>query len=175
MVRDILIGIHAAAGTLGFAAGVVLVVSMVRARLPRPVLRVYAGALAGLAATTAALTCWDWPGLGTGSRAGFAALAGLAVIMAGATARAWMLARGQPQAWRRQFVAAVGFTLIALFDGFAIITALDAGAPGWAVAVIAVAAVLAGRRAVHRAERRAASQPADGAVEGRAPQRASSR
>ena len=62
--------------------------------------------------------------------------------MAGATARAWMLARGQPQAWRRQFVAAVGFTLIALFDGFAIITALDAGAPGWAVAVIAVAAVL---------------------------------
>lgn len=57
MVRDILIGIHAAAGTLGFAAGMVLVVSVVRARLPRPVLRVYAGALAGLAATTAALTC----------------------------------------------------------------------------------------------------------------------
>jgi hypothetical protein len=35
----------------------------------------------------------------------------------------------------------VGFVLISLFDGFAIVSALDLQAPGWLVAVIAVAAV----------------------------------
>ena len=32
----------------------------------------------------------------------------------------------------------VGFVLISLFDGFAIVSALDLQAPGWLVAVIAV-------------------------------------
>ena len=35
----------------------------------------------------------------------------------------------------------VGFVLISLFDGFAIVSALDLKAPGWLVAIIAVAAV----------------------------------
>ena len=35
----------------------------------------------------------------------------------------------------------VGFVLISLFDGFAIVSALDLHAPGWLVAVIAVGAV----------------------------------
>jgi hypothetical protein len=35
----------------------------------------------------------------------------------------------------------VGFVLISLFDGFAIVSALDLGAPGWLVAIIAVGAV----------------------------------
>ena len=35
----------------------------------------------------------------------------------------------------------VGFVLISLFDGFAIVSALDLHAPGWLIAVIAVAAV----------------------------------
>jgi hypothetical protein len=155
MVRDILTAVHAAAGTLAFAAGVVLIAAVLRGRQPDRMAVGYADALAVLAATTAALVGWDWPGLGTGARAGFAALVVLAAVMAGAAGRAWSLARRQPPAWRRRFVAAVGFTLIALFDGFAIITALDAKAPGWAVAVVAVAAVLVGRRVVRRAERRA--------------------
>jgi hypothetical protein len=79
--------------------------------------------------------------------------------MAGAAVRAWSLARGQPPVWRRRFVTAVGFTLIALFDGFAIVTALDAGVPGWAIAVVAVAVILAGRRAVQWAEHEAAPPP----------------
>jgi hypothetical protein len=49
----------------------------------------------------------------------------------------------------------VGFTLIALFDGFVIVTAIDAGAPGWLVGVVAVAGVLFGRRLVALAHRRA--------------------
>jgi len=37
-----------------------------------------------------------------------------------------------------------GFVLISLFDGFAIVSALDVGAPGWLVAIIAVGAVVVG-------------------------------
>jgi len=43
----------------------------------------------------------------------------------------------------------IGFNLISLFDGFAIITALDLHAPGWLVAVIAVGAVALGIYAIN--------------------------
>ena len=42
----------------------------------------------------------------------------------------------------------IGFNLIALFDGFVIISALDLHAPGWLVAVIAVGAVALGNYAL---------------------------
>jgi len=37
-----------------------------------------------------------------------------------------------------------GFVLISLFDGFAIVSAFDLGAPGWLLAIIAVGAVMVG-------------------------------
>ena len=43
----------------------------------------------------------------------------------------------------------VGFNLIALFDGFAIISAIDLHAPGWLVAVIAIGAVALGNYAIN--------------------------
>ena len=43
----------------------------------------------------------------------------------------------------------VGFNLISLFDGFAIITAVDLQAPGWLIAVIAVGAVVLGIYAIN--------------------------
>jgi hypothetical protein len=43
----------------------------------------------------------------------------------------------------------IGFNLIALFDGFAIISAIDLQAPGWLVAVIAVGAVVIGIYAIN--------------------------
>src|SRR5437763_3557958 len=42
----------------------------------------------------------------------------------------------------------IGFILISLFDGFAIITAIDLKAPGWLVAVIAIGAVAIGIYAI---------------------------
>lgn len=155
MVRDILIGIHAAAGTVAFVAGVVLVASIARAREPR-FSGVHLSGLAILAATTGALVGWDWPTLGTGLKVGFTALIALAAIMVVAGGRARRLAQLRPSGWRRGLVAAAGFTLISLFAGFVIITSLDAGAPGWAAAVIAVAGIAVGRKAVQRAEAMAA-------------------
>ena len=46
------------------------------------------------------------------------------------------------------YVEAVGFTVIALLDGFAIITALDLGAPGWMVATVGILVVLLARPVV---------------------------
>jgi len=43
----------------------------------------------------------------------------------------------------------IGFILISLFDGFAIVSAIDLHAPGWLVAVIAVGAVAIGIYAIN--------------------------
>jgi hypothetical protein len=43
----------------------------------------------------------------------------------------------------------IGFILISLFDGFAIISAIDLKAPGWLIAVIAVGAVVIGIYAIN--------------------------
>jgi|SRR5215472_3399839 len=43
----------------------------------------------------------------------------------------------------------IGFVLISLFDGFAIVTATDLQAPGWLVAVVAVGAVALGISAIN--------------------------
>jgi hypothetical protein len=48
----------------------------------------------------------------------------------------------------------VGLTLIALWEGFVIVLAIDLGAPGWLV-VLAVLGVVLGNRALHWAEARA--------------------
>ena len=49
----------------------------------------------------------------------------------------------------------IGFTLIALWDGFVVVLAIDLGAPGWLVIVLAVLGVVVGNRALHWAEARA--------------------
>jgi hypothetical protein len=43
----------------------------------------------------------------------------------------------------------IGFILISLFDAFAIVSAIDVHAPGWLIAVIAVAAVVLGISAIN--------------------------
>jgi hypothetical protein len=51
----------------------------------------------------------------------------------------------------------MGFTLIALFDGFVIISALDLGAPSWLVVAPGVLGIVVGRLGVRRVQRRVAS------------------
>ena len=51
-----------------------------------------------------------------------------------------VLTKHQPE-YQLKVIDHVGFVLISLFDGFAIVSALDLQAPAWLVAVIAVGAV----------------------------------
>ncbi len=54
-----------------------------------------------------------------------------------------VLTRQQPED-QLKVVDHVGFVLISLFDGFAIVSAIDLHAPGWLIAIIAVGAVAIG-------------------------------
>ena len=139
---------------MAFAAGVWLVLPW-RRREAAGAFAVYVGALALMAIALYGAVGLDWSHLSTATQAVFAALCGLAAVMVCVAARARAVSAAAS-------VDQVGFTLIALFDGFAIITALDAGAPGWAVAVVGVLGVMIGRRAVSYARSRsseAAAQP----------------
>lgn len=52
--------------------------------------------------------------------------------------------------WFPRYVDHIGFTLIALFEGFIIVGGIDVGAPAWLTAAVAVLGVLAGNRTLHR-------------------------
>jgi hypothetical protein len=65
------------------------------------------------------------------------------------------LLRRRSQQWRLPYMEHVGFTLIALWDGFVIVLVIDLGPPGWLVGVLAVLGVMVGNRALHWAEARA--------------------
>jgi hypothetical protein len=56
--------------------------------------------------------------------------------------------------WRTAYVENLGFTLIALFDGFVIVSAIDLGAPIWLVVGIGVPGIVVGRLGVLRLKAR---------------------
>ena len=78
----------------------------------------------------------------------FGGLAILGVYMIWRAVQAVLVLR-QPHPNQGAVIDHIGFNLISLFDGFAIISAVDLHAPGWLVAVIAVAAVALGIYAIN--------------------------
>ncbi|MGZ3665909.1 MAG: hypothetical protein ACXWQR_22560 [Ktedonobacterales bacterium] len=74
----------------------------------------------------------------------FGGLVLLLVYMIWRAVQAVNVLTGRQPANQLSVIDHVGFVLISLFDGFAIVTALDLGAPGWLVGVIAVGAVVIG-------------------------------
>ena len=151
-MHSVLIDGHAASGVLAFVAGCV---SLWRRRA----FWVYFWALATLVVFLVAALAVDWSGLATALRAVFAALTALACYVVW---RAWhahrlLTARSGPAALR--YLDDVGFTLIALFDGFAIIAVLTSGAPGWLAAVVGVAGVVLGHITVRRLKARVPAAP----------------
>ncbi len=157
MVHAVLIGLHAAAGVVAFVAGGVAV-SRCRSA---PGFAVYYAGLVGLAVFLAAAVGLDWPGLGAAARAGFAALTVLAGYLVWRAERARQLLAAHPGARTSRYVDHVGFTLVALFDGFAVIAVVVNGGPGWAAAVVGVAGVLTGHLAIRRLKHRLSRQASE--------------
>lgn len=89
----------------------------------------------------------------------FAGLAVLLLYMIWRAVQAVMVLREQP-ANQGAVTGHIGFVLISLFDGFAIVSAIDLHAPGWLVAVIAVGAVAIGIAAITLRTKSLASQHA---------------
>jgi hypothetical protein len=90
----------------------------------------------------------------------YAGLLGLGLYMVWRSAHAGLRLHARGDGWRPRYLDDIGFTLIALFDGFVIITAIDLGAPAWLVIAIAVAGIAAGNLAMHRVKARLGTQPA---------------
>ena len=150
MTREILIALHALGGGVAFIAGARVLVPPTGHHAGRHWLfNVFLVALAWMTLFLLPLVALDWQYLDTLQRAIRGGLCLLALYMLW---RAWWARRAlvlQAEGWRRDYVTHLRFILIALFEGFAIVMAIDVGMQGWLVVLIAVAGLLVGRWAVH--------------------------
>jgi hypothetical protein len=155
-LHTILIVLHAAAGVAAFVAGCAVLVPRAPEPRARRLFDLYLGSLGLMVVLLAAAMATHWRQLTTGEHVIFGGLLLLALFMTWRAAAARRLRRRAAGGdWRRPYMEHVGFTLIALWEGFVIVLAIDLGAPGWLVAVLAALGLVAGNRALHRAEARA--------------------
>ena len=151
MLHTWLIVLHSIAGVASFAAGVV----SLRLRAPGSWrFRVYLGSLAAMLAFVVGAIAVSWGGLDAGERLVFAGLSGLGLYMVWRAGRARIRLARRARGWRRGYLDDIGFTLISLFAGFVIVSAIDLNAPGWLVTIIAIAGIVGGTRVMKQVKAR---------------------
>lgn len=153
MLHNLLIAAHAACAVAAFVLGVLVV--WPRATPATAIFRLYLAALWLMVLFLIVVVLVDWIGLDLTSRVVFSALLALAVYTGW---RGWRAAGDLQQRtgdWQSACIEDVGFTLIALFDGFVIVSAIDLGASIWLVVAIGVVGVLVGRYAIQGLKQRA--------------------
>lgn len=160
MVHLLLITLHAASGVVALAAGAFVLRPPGRAS--PAMFRIYLGALWGMVLFLAVAVAAGWPSLDASSRVLFGALTLFAVAIGARGWAAYRAARQRDPGWEHRYLAHMGFTLIALFDGFVVVAVLDLGAPVWLIILAGLAAVLGGRIALERARARLLPRPAAG-------------
>jgi uncharacterized membrane protein YobD (UPF0266 family) len=148
--HDILINAHAIAAGLCFLAGSIVLYSRAY-RFDSRLFRCYLWLLGGMVVFLAVAMFTEWTVYSGTQRVVFTGLLGLGIYMfyRGFSARTILKTRGS--GWSEVFVHHVGFTLISLFEGFVIVSALNAQAPVWLVGTIAVVGIVVGRRMVNTA------------------------
>ncbi|RZU32434.1 hypothetical protein [Blastococcus saxobsidens] len=152
MLNSFFVTVHATAATVAFAAGIA---SVARGRF----LAVYRAAVLLMAAALVPAVLVDWSVTDPVARGVFGGL----VLLAGAVVvRAELAVRGRPArpgGPSEAYLRHLGFTLVALADGFLVVAVIRGGAPPWLVVVTAVSVVVAGHAAVGVAVRRIAVLP----------------
>jgi hypothetical protein len=141
MVYTVLISAHAAAGLISFTAGCL-------ALTRRSYFTVYFWSLVLLVVFLTAALALDWSRLNTILHAVFTGLLALGGYMVWRATQARRLQETTSHQQLAHRIDHIGFTLIALFDGFVIIAALDLGAPAWLAVVVAIAGVAVGHIAI---------------------------
>jgi hypothetical protein len=150
MLHGVLIALHTGFAALAFVAGILLI--FVPKHTAKPwLVRLYAWSVVALVVFVAGAIADHWAQLARVQRLSFVGLVGLGLYMIHRAMRASRARRLKQTGWREAFVADVGFTLISLFDGFVIVSAIDLGAPGWLVALSAVLGVVGGTRIIRLA------------------------
>jgi cell division protein FtsW (lipid II flippase) len=150
--------LHAAAAVGAFAVGAAALDPR-RARSHRWTLPALVGLLVAMTVFMIGAMAAHWSDLPGGSQVVFSVLVGLAVYMVYRAVHASSLAYHEAHGREPRHVDDLGFILIALFDGFVIVAAIDLGAPVWIVIPLAVLAVVVGHRALQRYKSRVATPP----------------
>jgi hypothetical protein len=129
MWHTVLIGLHAITGTIALLAGCL-------AHGGRALFRTYLWSLVATVVFLGAAVVEEWARLDALTRGLFGAFVVLGLVMVWLAFDARRLPAPSPG-----YVDRVGFTVVALFDAFAVITVLNAGAP--VVLVVAAGVVVA--------------------------------
>ena len=148
MLHSLLMAAHAACALGAFALGLVAV--WPPGTRVSGLFRLYLSALWLMVLFLILVVLVDWVGLDTTTRLVYSGLLVLATYVGW---RGWRAAQELEQRrdeWRDAFPEDVGFTLIALFDGFVIVSSIDLGAPLWLVVALGVLGVVVGRLALQR-------------------------
>jgi hypothetical protein len=151
VVHTILVALHAVAGVVAFGAGALALQTRTQGTWRFPV---YRWSLVVMAAAVAAAVAANWVRFDAAARIVFGGLLVLAGYMLWRAWQAGRRLREQGTGWRPRYVDDVGFTLVSLFAGFVIVGAIDLGAPGWLVGLIAAAGIAGGILALRQVKSR---------------------
>lgn len=152
-VHAILVSAHALAGIFSFVIGCAIIFSR-KHFFDRRSFSLYLWCLTAMVVFLAgAILIW-WAEYTMVEHVAFSGLFILAVYMAYRAFEAHSLVKTQRINRKSVYLDHIGFTLIALFEGFLIVTAINLRSPKWLIALIAVVGVIAGRWTVGMAANR---------------------
>lgn len=153
MWHTVFITLHAVTAVVALVAGCIA--------LPRGTLfGTYRWSLATMALFLTLAIAAEWEELNTPLRVLFTAFVVLTGFMMWRAAQAGRIRPTRAAAPSAAYVEHVGFTLVALFDAFAVIAVLNSGAPGWLVAGLGVLIAVAGHFVLRATRSRLVPGPA---------------
>ena len=152
-LHNVLIILPAAAAAISFFAGCFLILSLRQASNQR-LFSLYWWSLIGTVVLLISAMLVYWNEYSGTERIVFPVLLGLGMFMLYRAQNASRLLKVQQNGWKLGYIEHIGFTLISLFEGFVIVTVLNAGGPGWLVALLAILGVLVGRWVIGLAQRK---------------------
>ena len=153
--HNTLIILHATAATLAFFAGCLLIFSPTYLSNQR-LFNLYLWTLIATILLLAGAIIIYWKEYSDVERIIFPGLLGLGLFMLFRTWGAGLVFATQQNHWKLGYVEHIGFTLVSLFEGFIIVSGLNAGIPGWLVALVAIAGLLVSRWLIGLAKHRIA-------------------
>jgi hypothetical protein len=152
-LHNILIMLHAATAAISFFVGCFLILSLRQASNQR-LFSFYFWSLVGMVILLMGAMLVYWNEYSDTERVVFPILLGLGMFMLYRAHNASRLLKARQNDWKPGYIEHIGFTLISLFEGFVIVTVLNAGGPGWLVALLAILGVFGGRSMIGLAQRR---------------------
>lgn len=152
MLHILVISLHAASGLVAFAAGCLAI----RRRRFFPV---YLWSLASLLVLLVLAVAADWPQLDPVARILFSVFVAFGGVMAWQALEARRRLPEPNEPPTAAYLDHLGFTLVALFDGFVVILALDLGGTAWMAAVVGGLGAVAGHLALRAVKGRVVPRP----------------